>query len=50
VTTAEWLTPEHHPLQGTGLMPDTVTTPVAGKDIDLDTAVDQLKKLVEAAS
>lgn len=42
VTTAEWLTPNRHPLQGIGLTPDIVLTPIAGKDVALDTAISEL--------
>ena len=48
VTTAEWLTPNHHPLQGVGLTPDVVTTPVAGQDVDIETAVTELQKTIGA--
>lgn len=43
VTTAEWLTPDHHPIQGAGLMPDDSTTPVQGEDHDLSVALQLLQ-------
>lgn len=48
VTTAEWLTPDHHPLQGVGLTPEVVTTPVQGKDIDIETGIAELQKTIGA--
>lgn len=48
VTYAEWFTPNHHPLQGVGLTPDIVTTPIQGRDVDLETALSELQKVIGA--
>jgi carboxyl-terminal processing protease len=43
VTTAEWFTPDHQPLQGKGLSPDHPVESVAEQDIELANAVELLE-------
>lgn len=39
VTTAEWFTPAHHPIEGNGLSPDIVTEPIEGRDAEIEAAL-----------
>src|SRR5574341_116791 len=50
VTTAQWYTPDHHPLQGQGLTPDIVVEPVAGTDAQLLAALDFIADNLLSAS
>jgi carboxyl-terminal processing protease len=46
VTTAEWFTPSHHPIDGNGLLPDIVTEPVEGRDAEIEAALDYLHGII----
>jgi carboxyl-terminal processing protease len=44
ITSAEWSTPDHHTLEGTGLVPDIPMIPDAnGRDVELGEALRQLQ-------
>ncbi len=49
VTTAQWYTPNHNPLQGQGLTPDIIIEPVAASDVQLEAAVAYLAENVLAS-
>jgi len=44
VTTAEWFTPNHTPLEGNGLVPDRLVEPVPDQDVQLAAAVEDIIK------
>jgi carboxyl-terminal processing protease len=46
VTTAQWFTPEHNPIQGLGVTPDIEVAPAEGIDAELAAAIDQLKSIL----
>lgn len=49
VTTAQWFTPEHNPIQGLGVMPDLEVLPAEGVDAELAAAIDALREMIGVA-
>ncbi len=49
VTTAEWYTPNHHRLQGQGLIPDIATQPSTGTDAEMTEAIKLLEQTLSTS-
>lgn len=50
VTTAQWFTPNHHPLEGKGLTPDIEVEPSTDNDAILSAAIDYIDSILPTAS
>jgi carboxyl-terminal processing protease len=50
VTTAQWFTPNHHPLEGRGLTPDITVEPATDSDTALSAAVDYFSSVLPSIS